>query len=171
MGWSDLMKQCSVYECIRIAREDGLCVEHFKVRHGRPPSVVRKCDEPEKKRKPEFFKRFLQKSGYVTVRVPANFPGAVRMQRGFWWIMEHRMVMQNMIGRPLRMNENVHHKNGIRHDNRPENLELWVTSQPCGQRVKDKLAWAREFLATYGTKAERGAIAVSQQRAETKKAA
>lgn len=65
-------------------------------------------------------------------------------------VAEHTIVMEQIIGRPLRKGESVHHKNGVRHDNRPENLELWVKSQPAGQRVSDMLAWAKEIIAIYG---------------------
>ncbi|WP_399552356.1 HNH endonuclease [uncultured Microbacterium sp.] len=58
--------------------------------------------------------------------------------------------MESMIGRPLTRTETVHHINGVRTDNRPENLELWSTSHPYGQRVSDKVAWAREILEKYG---------------------
>ena len=57
--------------------------------------------------------------------------------------------MADMIGRPLLGNESVHHKNGDRTDNRPENLELWVKSQPAGQRVIDLVEWARQILKDY----------------------
>jgi hypothetical protein len=67
-------------------------------------------------------------------------------------VLHHRKLMEEMIGRPLIKGETVHHKNGVRDDNRPENLELWSNAcpQPVGQRVIDLVAWAKEILALYG---------------------
>jgi hypothetical protein len=66
-------------------------------------------------------------------------------------IPEHRWMMAEYLGRPLLPNEDVHHKNGRRSDNRIENFELWVyRRQPRGQRVLDLLADARQIIAQYG---------------------
>ncbi|MGW3298500.1 HNH endonuclease [Streptomyces rubiginosohelvolus] len=58
--------------------------------------------------------------------------------------------MEQKLGRRLVAGENVHHINGVRDDNRAENLELWVTAQPAGQRPADLVAWAHEILRRYG---------------------
>lgn len=64
---------------------------------------------------------------------------------------EHRVVMEQMLGRPLDLCENVHHRNGQRADNRSENLELWVKPQPQGQRVEDLVTWVVDH---YGAEVE-----------------
>lgn len=64
--------------------------------------------------------------------------------------MQHRLVMEQHLNRKLLSHENVHHINGQRDDNRIENLELWSRSQPSGQRITDKIEWAKIFLAQYG---------------------
>lgn len=90
-------------------------------------------------------KSATDKRGYVRLYGYADHPNASKGGR----IFQHVLVMAEHLGRPLLPEENVHHKNGVRHDNRIENLELWSTTQPSGQRVEDKVAWAKELLALY----------------------
>lgn len=81
--------------------------------------------------------RYTTKDGYIQVQTPDGLR------------YEHRIIMERSLGRPLYPDERVHHKNGIKNDNRLENLELWSISHPAGQRVIDKVAWARMIIARY----------------------
>ena len=93
---------------------------------------------------------YISPQGYKFITVKGH-PNAKNIQGR---LAEHIVVMVNHIGRPLKCNENVHHKNGIKNDNRIENLELWHKGQPSGQRLDDKLEWAKKFLEEYGYKIE-----------------
>lgn len=98
--------------------------------------------------------RSVNGDGYVFLSGYRGHPNADR--RGN--LGEHVKVMSEHLGRPLIKGENVHHKNGVRSDNRLENLELWTVSQPKGQRVADKVKYAREILALYGEDVDQGRI-------------
>lgn len=84
-------------------------------------------------------------SGYAFVKSPGHPRANPRTKR----VREHILVMEQVLGRYLLPGEEVHHKNGVRDDNRKENLELWVKSQPAGQRPEDLVAWAEEILTRY----------------------
>ena len=78
-----------------------------------------------------------------------NQSGYRQISRGGVVKLEHTWVMEESLGRELFDDENVHHVNGDRLDNRLENLELWSTKQPPGQRVQDKVQFALEFVQRY----------------------
>lgn len=75
-----------------------------------------------------------------TSRVPARYTdkhGYIQVFYKSKRVAEHRVIMEQKLGRPLIKNESVHHINGIRHDNRPDNLELWLGAIRYGQRASD----------------------------------
>lgn len=77
-------------------------------------------------------------SGYLMVRVP---------ERGY--VFQHVLMMEQAVKRRLFDGENVHHKNGVKDDNRLSNLELWSRPQPSGARALDLLQWARTIVERY----------------------
>jgi hypothetical protein len=88
--------------------------------------------------------RSRHKAGYVMVRAP-DHPRAISGP----YVFEHILVAEELLGMYLIDGETVHHRNGVRDDNRPENLELWTTPQPSGIRVSDAIEWARAILERY----------------------
>ena len=70
-------------------------------------------------------RKVSKKDGYAWVKVEDK------------WVPEHRVIMQNKLNRSLQKHESVHHINGVRDDNREENLELWIGGIRYGQRATD----------------------------------
>jgi hypothetical protein len=128
---------CTIEGCGKKHTSQGMCQMHYKrnALYG-DPSIVH---EPKRNGN-----KTINNNGYVVVYEPEN---PTSTANGFG--LEHRLVMAEHLGRALTKYEQVHHKNGVRHDNRIENLELWNTKQPPGQRPEDKIQYAIEILKQY----------------------
>jgi hypothetical protein len=132
-------KQCkSCYLAGRKRQWPGRC-EDCGIKIQRDCRRCRSCDSDARRGSGEYR---LDNQGY-RVKSIKQANGTTK------WIREHREVMSEAIGRSLLPTEQVHHKNGIRDDNRIENLELWTTSHPAGQRIEDVLSWCDEMILLY----------------------
>lgn len=134
---------CMVEGCDRTSKAQGYCDRHyrrFRI-YGDP------CGKAESTGRKRHGERWIDPDGYVHLFLP-DHPRANGSRSGR--VAEHIVVMGEFLGRPVKRGETVHHKNGIRNDNRPENLELWASAHPCGQRVRDLVAFANEIVERYG---------------------
>jgi hypothetical protein len=123
---------CTVENCNKKHRAKGYCNMHYRRYRlrGNPLSVINTGKK-------------INRQGYVQIRTVKGDG------KNGTYELEHRLVMEKNIGRKLFDHETVHHKNGIKDDNRIENLELWSKAQPAGQRVEDKIQYAIEILQRY----------------------
>ena len=124
------IRLCSITDCNRKHGAHGLCKMHL--------NRLNKYGDPNKTVKAPAGSGYVNKYGYKIIYVNGKT------------ILEHRYVMEQKLGRKLLPTENIHHINGIRDDNRVENLELWNTSQPPGKRPEDLVLWAKEIINLYG---------------------
>jgi hypothetical protein len=119
----------------RIYRQQKFCDSKCKVAYQSAQALAR-FERGE-------YKTHIKRHGYVWISIP------VLGRTGRKHIMEHRYVMEKSLGRPLHKDETVHHINGNRQDNSPQNLELFSSRHGPGQRVVDKVAFAIEILTLY----------------------
>jgi hypothetical protein len=120
------MKICIIEGCVRTHHGHGYC-DYHRYRFER-------YGDPNGRYQPT---GWLDRNGYRKIQVNGIT------------IPEHRYIIEQHLGRKLLKTENIHHKNGVKDDNRISNLELWVSVQPCGKRPEDLVIYAREIINKY----------------------
>ena len=127
-------KTCKINGCDGPVFGRGWCNKHYVRwrRHGDPEAPLKRAPDGRGY-------RGVNNKGYVVLKF-----GTGKSHETIT-ILEHWLVMEEHLGRALYDWEYVHHRNGDRTDNRLENLELWATWQPRGQRVSDLARFVVEY--------------------------
>lgn len=130
---------CSVKGCELGVSGFGYCIKHYYryKKYGDPLASLKKAPNGS---------GHINKDGYKIITAPKWIADGI----GFPQTGEHRVVMMEHLDRILYEDETVHHKNGNKLDNRIENLELWCSNHPSGQRVEDVLEHSYKIIERYG---------------------
>ena len=135
----------------RIPWNKGLTINDCRVKkyveNGRSKRFGKKPSESTKLKMSESHKgdrhwnwkggRYESQEGYIFVKAPKNHRADVR-----GYIREHDLVMEKHLKRKLEKNEIVHHINGVRNDNRRENLVVMIHNEH--NRLHTNLRWERK---------------------------
>lgn len=95
----------------------------------------------------------MDKNGYPYIYEPTFSADCQRNSLPKGWHFEHRVVAIRMIGRPLRRNEEVHHRNEVKTDNRATNLQVMTKAahrKLHNDLIAAKLARLAEYERRYG---------------------
>ena len=166
--------QCTVGGCDQPSWSGGLCEMHrWRVRVRGEPGIPAKINQrPGKERLPcsvdgcdrlrkgafycHLHTERVRRTGEVGPPQPLFVKGRVKPRKDGYVrltlpdgrrVLAHVLAMEQHLGRRLVDGENVHHTNGIKDDNDPGNLELWLVMQPTGQRVEDLMEYIAEYHA------------------------
>lgn len=158
-------RKCAVDDCDMAGFAKNYCRKHYQrlKRYGDPLGLS-EWAKGNREVSEKWVGRRRQDGQVLVGRAPGGYsyvakPGhPMANSRGL--VLEHRLVMAEHLGRELLPTESVHHMNGIKTDNRLENLELWagLGSQPAGQRPRDLVAWATGIIERYGQEVESGLL-------------
>lgn len=138
---------CSVNDCTTVAQCKGLCTKHY--------ARFKKHGDPTIRVKAPAGSGYVDTNGYKQVALPKKWRSQMNNRKS---IPEHRLVMMEHLNRVLLSEETVHHKNGNKLDNNIDNLELWSSNHPSGQKVSDLLAYADQIYALYGSERDAGRV-------------
>lgn len=138
----------------RIPKTCAACGDSFDVRPSRAEATYcsKRCESDGRVLRPldrthNGRPARLDTRGYVLVWEPDH------PNKGFkGWMYEHRLVVEAVLGRYLETDEHVHHVNGVKDDNRPENLEVMAANDHAAlssRDYRDQVIRDRDELAEY----------------------